>query len=175
VIRLHDVTIRIGSIVTSDKKIAEKIQMLRNYGQKKKYEHVCIGMNSRMDKIQAAVLRVKLRYLAQWNEQRRKYAHVYNELLEQDDLMTPVERPYARHVYHLYVIRVKNRDRLFQSQGNHDIEVGIHYPIPVHQQPAYRGKGVRPGLAMTESVSEEILSLPMHPWIEEDHSIILRR
>jgi len=157
-----------GCIVTNDKEIAERIRMLRNYGQRKKYEHICIGMNSRMDEIQAAVLRVKLRYLDQWNGRRRKLAKVYNELLERDNLIKPVEMSYAHHVYHQYVVRVKNRDGLFRSLREHNIEAGIHYPVPVHQQPAYKGKGLMAGLPITEIITKEILSLPIHPWMEEE-------
>lgn len=157
-----------GCIVTSDKEIDQRIRMLRNYGQRKKYEHVCIGMNSRMDEIQAAVLSVKLQFLDRWNDQRRNHAKVYHELLERYDLITPVEMPYARHVYHQYVVRVKNRDRLLRSLREHGIEAGIHYPIPVHQQPPYRGRGVFSGLPITETITKEILSLPLHPWMEEE-------
>lgn len=156
-----------GCIVTNDKETVEKIRMLRNYGQKEKYFHACIGMNSRMDEIQAAVLRVKLSYLDRWNERRRHIAALYNELLEGYDLIRPVERPYARHVFHQYVIRVKNRDNLFRSLWEHGIEAGIHYPVPVHQQPSYRGKWVISRLSVTEMISKEILSLPLHPWMDD--------
>ena len=157
-----------GCIVTNDQQIDERIRMLRNYGQRKKYEHICIGMNSRMDEIQAAVLRVKLQYLDQWNERRRYFSGLYDEFLHGNDLIGPIERSYARHVFHQYVIRVKNRDRLFRYLRDHAIETGIHYPIPVHQQPAYKRIGLNSGLPTTEMIAKEILSLPIHPYMDEN-------
>ncbi|MCE5298672.1 MAG: DegT/DnrJ/EryC1/StrS family aminotransferase [Methanoregulaceae archaeon] len=157
-----------GCIVTSDKKIDEKIRMERNYGQKTKYQHTCIGMNSRMDEIQAAVLRVKLKYLDRWNEKRRRFASLYDDLLAGCSVIRPIEREYARHVYHLYVIRSKKRDILNSYLKKKGIETGIHYPIPVHQQKAYRGRGYYKDLKVTESVSGEVLSLPLHPWMDDE-------
>jgi len=155
-----------GLIVTNDAELAEKLRMLREYGQKKKYMHEFIGFNSRLDEIQAGVLRVKLRYLDEWNEQRRKNAKIYNEFLSEtklEDKMTlPTEKSYAKHVYHLYVIRTKDRDRLKNWLENKGVATGIHYPIPVHMQRAY-SPFKKANLPITEIVAREVLSLPMFP------------
>ena len=156
-----------GCIVTNDRDLAERLRMLRNYGQRGKYEHECIGINSRLDEIQAAVLREKLPFLEKWNHQRRRVAQAYREGLEKTDLILPEEIEYAHHVYHLYVIRSGDRNRLAAHFSHCGIQTSIHYPIPVHRQKAYQSDGVPKSLPMTDLVSDEILSLPMHPWLEE--------
>ncbi len=156
-----------GMIVTNNEELAEKSKMLRNYGSPKKYHHDFVGVNSRLDEIQAAILQVKLKYLDDWNERRRKIAGFYDELLEDSDIITPIEREYAKHVYHLYVIRHKERDKLRQYLLRNGVQTQIHYPIPVHQQKAYLDLGVNAKLPITERISNEILSLPMHPWLSE--------
>jgi len=160
-----------GIIVTNDEELAEKFRMLRNYGSPKKYYHDFIGVNSRLDEIQAVILRVKLRHLDEWNERRRKIAKLYNELLEDSDVIIPipVEREYAKHVYHLYVIRYKNRDKLQQYLLENGIKTQIHYPVPVHLQKAYLNLGIKTKLPVTERISREILSLPMYPWLDRAH------
>ncbi|WP_048091861.1 aminotransferase class I/II-fold pyridoxal phosphate-dependent enzyme [Geoglobus acetivorans] len=150
-----------GAIVTNDDELAEKLRMMRNYGSSKKYYHEFIGVNSRLDEIQAAILRVKLRHLDEWNERRRKIAEMYNELLENSDVITPVEKEWAKHVYHLYVIRHKDRDKLQQYLLENGIKTQIHYPVPVHLQKAYLDLGIRVKLPVTERISREVLSLPM--------------
>jgi dTDP-4-amino-4,6-dideoxygalactose transaminase len=151
-------------VVTNDAGTAEKIRLLRNHGEEVKYSHPIIGFNSRMDELQAAILRVKLRWLDQWNHQRRQNACLYNELLEDCDIVTPYEAEYGKHVYHLYVIRTGRRDRLRQELSSRAIETGIHYPVPVHLQQAFEMYGYRRGdLPTTERVAREILSLPMYP------------
>lgn len=158
-----------GMVLTNNEKVAQKIRMLRNYGSQTKYYHDFKGFNSRLDTIQAAILMVKLRRLEQWNEARRKHALKYNELLKESDVTTPIERGYARHVYHLYVIRVKDRDKLLEHLKGRGIFTGIHYPIPVHLLDAYRDLGYKEGeFPVTEKCSKEILSLPMFPELTEE-------
>ncbi len=154
-----------GAVVTNDSTLADKIKVLRDHGQKSKYHHSCIGWNARMDGIQAAALSIKLRRLDDGNAARRAHARVYDELLSSFEEVT-VPRCAARgiHVYHLYVIRIKPRDRILELLGRRGISCGIHYPKPVHLQEAYRfleqGSG---SLPVTESLAGEILSLPMFP------------
>lgn len=156
-----------GMVVTDNAELAEKIRELRNYGQPQKNVHDFIGINSRLDEIQAAVLSVKLRYLDKWNETRRENAGRYNELLSELPIVTPIEKESSEHVYHLYVIRCGNRDNLRQHLLQHNIHTQIHYPIPVHKQKAYFDLGFDVRLAVTEGICDEILSLPMHPWLIE--------
>ena len=154
-----------GIAVTDNEEIEERLRLLRNYGQSKKNYHDFVGYNSRLDEIQAAVLRVKLKYIDQWNEKRRKTAKLYNELLA--EVVKPVEKDYAKHVYHLYVIRHKKRDNIQQYLLNNEIQSQIHYPCPVHNQKAYSNRGYSLKLPLTEKITDEILSLPMNPWLEE--------
>ncbi|MGA2466277.1 MAG: DegT/DnrJ/EryC1/StrS family aminotransferase [Thermodesulfobacteriota bacterium] len=143
-----------GMVVTDDRKLFEKLRLLRCYGEKKKYQHVLKGSNSRLDEIQAAILRVKLKYLDQWNEERRKRALIYKRML--------------KHVYHLFVIRTKKRNALQAFLKVKGIETLIHYPIPIHLQKAFRELGYRRGaLPLTEQYAREILSLPFFPEMTE--------
>ena len=154
-----------GMVVTNNKEIAEKIKLLRNHGRiTKKYEHEIEGYSSRLDNLQAAILRVKLRHLNKWNNMRRENAKKYNELLSNiDGIITPYEADYAKHVYHLYVIRTENQDKLREELKSEGIATGIHYPIPLHLQPAYNYLGYKRGdFPVTEKASQEILSLPMY-------------
>ncbi len=161
-----------GMVVTNNKVIAEKIKLLRNHGRiTKKYEHEIEGYSSRLDNLQAAILRVKLRHLNKWNESRRENAKKYNELLINiGGITTPYEADYAKHVYHLYVIRVENgRDRLRKELKSKGIATGIHYPIPLHLQPAYKYLQYKEGnFPITESGSKEILSLPMFAELHDE-------
>jgi len=157
--------------VTNDEKIAEKIKMLRDHGRLgKKYEHEIEGCNSRLDTLQAAVLNVKLKYLEEWNEKRRKNAKLYDELLGAvPDVIIPKVLPCVIPVYHLYVVRVKKRDRIRQLLSEGGIATGIHYPIPLHLQKAYSYLGYKAGnFPVTEEVAQEILSLPMFPELREE-------
>ena len=157
-----------GALVTNNKKIAEKVSMMRNYGQKKKYHHVFIAWNRRLDNLQAAILRVKLKYLNKWNKLRREHAYFYNKLLKGARVVTPVELDGIEHVYHLYVVRVKNRDKLREFLASRGIATGIHYPIPIHLQQAYKDLGYKKGdFPVTEKYAKEILSLPMFPELKE--------
>lgn len=153
-----------GAIVTNDEQLAKKIKMLSNHGRLEKYKHQIEGYNSRLDSIQAAVLRVKLKYLEEWTERRIENAKYYNKLMADKDVIVPVIRDNARHVYHLYVIRVNNRDELRKKFAKKGISTGIHYPIPLHLQPAYGYLGYKKGdFPISEKVCKEIISLPMWP------------
>ena len=151
-----------GMVVTNNEEFAHTIRMLRDWGQERKYHHVLKGFNYRMEGIQGAILRVKLRHLDAWTEARRRHAARYNALLAGVAVQKPVEMPYAKHVYHVYAIRTPRRDVLQESLQVRDIQTGIHYPIPVHLQKAYANFGYGPGdLPVTEQASNELLSLPM--------------
>lgn len=154
-----------GAVVTHNEALRNKIQMLRDHGQAEKYRHACVGWNARMDGIQGAVLRVKLKHLANWNAVRRIRARVYDRHLGSlENLITPREAAYAHHVYHLYVVRVKERDRIFQQLADAGIACGIHYPVPIHLQEAYRFLGYAEGsFPVSEQCARECLSLPMFP------------
>jgi dTDP-4-amino-4,6-dideoxygalactose transaminase len=160
-----------GMIVTDNQELAEKLRMLRNYGQTKKYYHDFIGVNSRLDEIQAAILRIKLTHLNSWNSRRRDIAKLYNELLDDCDLNLPIERPYAKHVYHLYVIRTEKRDILKNKLIEKEIQTQIHYPIPVHKQKAYSDLKKNFNLPVTDKICSEILSLPNQPWLTDEQII----
>lgn len=152
-----------GAIVTSNRNIKNKIKLLRNYGQKKKYFHDILGFNNRLDELQAAYLRVKLKYLDEWNEKRRKIAKEYSRKLK-DFVITPKELENAYHVYHQYVIRTKKRNELKSMLFGKRISTMIHYPKPIHLQTVYRNLGYRRGsFPNTEKYSGEILSLPIFP------------
>lgn len=157
-----------GMVITDDKKLYKKLRLLRRYGEKKKYEHILQGGNSRLDEIQAALLRVKLRYLDQWNEQRRAKAHRYKKELEGTGVVCPAEKEGSRHVYHLFVIRSKKRNGLHASLKKRGIDTLIHYPIPIHLQKAYRDLGCQRGnFRITERFSGQVLSLPLFPELTE--------
>ena len=154
-----------GAVVTNNEELRNKIQMLRDHGQAKKYHHALIGWNARMDGIQGAALRVKLKHLDRANQARRANARFYDQhLAEVEEVILPTEAEYARHVYHLYVVRVQDRERVLQAMANRGIACGIHYPIPVHLQEAYRFLGHPKGsFPVAERCAEEFLSLPMFP------------
>jgi dTDP-4-amino-4,6-dideoxygalactose transaminase len=153
-----------GMIVTDNEMLARKVHMLGNYGQEEKYHFCCIGINSRLDEIQAAVLSVKLRHLERWNEQRREIAQFYKSHLNSGELTLPIERPGISHVYHQFVVRHRARDQL-QAEIRHIVETAVHYPVPVHLQPAYSGYRPQIYLPVTEKICKEIVSLPVHPWL----------
>jgi len=159
-----------GIAVTNSRVIATKLQLLRNHGSSTRYYHSLLGMNSRLDELQAAVLRIKLRHLEQWNTARRALASEYNKRLSDlPQVTTPLEAPDARHVYHLYVIRVQERDELLDFLTRHGIHAGIHYPVPIHLQEACGDLGYREGdFPVAEKASKEILSLPIYPELSLD-------
>src|SRR5687767_15001959 len=138
--------------------------MYRDWGQEQKYNHVLQGFNYRMDGVQGAILRVKLRHLEAWTEARRTNARRYDALLDAAGIKRPQEMSYSRHVYHVYAIRVADRAAVQAALRAQDIESGIHYPIPVHMQPAYAFLGYREGnFPHAEAAAREVLSLPMFP------------
>lgn len=158
-----------GAITTNNSEIAEKIRLLRNYGQEIKYHHLIKGFNSRLDEIQAAILRVKLKRLNGWNDSRRRIAKILNELLENADVVLPIEKEYAKHVYYLYVVRSNQRDKLQQWLKSKEISTLIHYPIPIHLQMAYKDLGYKRGdFPVAETCTNEILSLPMFPELKKE-------
>lgn len=154
-----------GAVTTNDPVIAERIRCLREHGQAKKYHHSHVGWNARMDGIQAAVLRIKLKTLARGNAARRAHAQHYDRLLARlDGVITPVVAPGRTSVFHLYVVRVAERDRILATLGQRGIACGIHYPKPIHLQVAYAHLGLRAGsFPIAERQAVELLSLPMFP------------
>ena len=151
-----------GFISTSDPELYRRIRMIRDHGSERRYYHDLVGMNSRLDEIQAVVLRAKLPHLAEWNQSRRAHASLYSRLLEGTPAVTPVERAGNSHIYHLYVVRVPRRDELQAWLKERGVFTGIHYPVPVHLQPAMKTLGYKQGdYPVTEQVVTEIISLPM--------------
>ncbi len=154
-----------GAVVTNNDELAEKMRILRDHGQVRKYHHSMVGWNCRMDGIQGAVLRIKLRHLERANDARRAHAAAYNELLANiPEITLPTEAPFARHVYHVYAIRTADRDELMKALGAAGIGCGIHYPVPVHLQEAYQSLGYTTGsFPVAERMALEFVSLPMYP------------
>ena len=151
-----------GAVTTNGPEYDRKLRMLRNWGAERRYQHLLKGYNYRMDGIQGAVLRVKLRHLEDWTEARRALARRYGEML--DPVTAPLEMPYARHVYHAYTIRTQQRAGLEAALREAGIETAIHYPVPVHLQPAYADLGFRRGdFPEAERAANEVLSLPIFP------------
>ncbi|MDJ0509100.1 MAG: DegT/DnrJ/EryC1/StrS family aminotransferase [Crocosphaera sp.] len=178
-----------GILITKDEDIAQTLRSLRNYGAPKKYYHTQVGMNSRLDTLQAAILQVKLPHLSQWNQLRNQAGQIYDQALQSLEAQTivPIKNVSQEgHVYHLYVIRVKpeysvSRDRLQDILGEKGIQTGIHYPIPCHLQPGYKSLGYQLGdFPQAEMLCHSILSLPMYPgitseqisWVVEQLSLI---
>lgn len=159
-----------GMVVTSNPRYDSTLRMLRNWGAEKKYEHLVKGYNYRLDAIQAAILRVKLRRLESWTQARRAHAALYRDLLgEASGLCLPEEMPYARHVYHAYTMRTANRSELQMGLQNAGVQTAIHYPIPVHLQPAYADLGYKKGdFPIAERAAAEVLSVPMYPELTDD-------
>ncbi len=154
-----------GMVVTNKDELAEKVRMIANHGSRVRYRHEVLGVNSRLDSIQAAILRVKLPYLNEWNEQRRKHAEYYNRGFRELGVITPYVAPYAEHIYHQYTLRVPRRDELQQFLKEKGIPSAVHYPVPLHLQEAFRkvsgyGEGDFP---VAEQLAREVISLPMHP------------
>ncbi|AWR87375.1 DegT/DnrJ/EryC1/StrS family aminotransferase [Meiothermus taiwanensis] len=156
-----------GFIATHNPTIAEEARLLTVHGSKERYHHVRpAGYTSRLDSLQAAILRVKLPHLETWNARRRQIAQVYNEHLK-NHLQTPREMPYALHVYHQYTVRHPERDRLAAHLKQQGIGSSVHYPLPAHLQPAYRDLAPEGSLPAAEAAAREVLSLPMHPFLQE--------
>ncbi len=158
-----------GIVVSDDEKIVETVKMLRAHGEKPKNVHTVIGFNYRMEGIQAAALRVKLKHLEKWIEGRRKNAKLYNSILDKNLVTIPIEKEYARHVYHLYVIQTEKRDELRTFLDSAGIATGIHYTTPIHLQQAYSFLKKDSGsLPITEKAMERIISLPMFPELTKE-------
>jgi dTDP-4-amino-4,6-dideoxygalactose transaminase len=158
-----------GAVVTGDYALAERLRLMRNYGQKKKYVHVEKGFNRRLDTLQAAILRVKLRRLDEWNSKRRQYARCYAELLSGAPLVLPRQGSDEELVWHLYVVRSLKRDALKAHLESRGVMTGLHYPTPIHLQPAYAQAGYRKGdFPVCEQLANEILSLPMYAELTPD-------
>jgi len=153
-----------GAVVTNDPELAKKIRLLRAWGEEVRYEHKYRGFNYRMDGVQGAILGVKLRHLEAWTEARRRNAAEYGRRLAETSVEVPRERRDVRHVYHLYVVRLQQRDAWRERLTEAGVQTGVHYPIPVHLQPAYRDLGYAAGdFPICEEASREVLSLPMFP------------
>jgi len=157
-----------GMVVTDHKKYDQNLRLLRCYGERKKYEHILKGHNSRLDEIQAAILRVKLKYLDQWNKERRGKARLYTKMVSSLGVVCPSERKGVRHVFHLYTIKTRKRDSLQAFLKKRGIETLIHYPIPIPLQKAYRELGYRRrDFPLTNQWSRKILSLPFFPEMKD--------
>ncbi len=157
-----------GGIATNDDEIAHRLRLLRNYGQEKKYYSLSIGFNSRLDELQASILRVKLQYLDQWNKEKRTVAEKYRELLKDVPVIIPKETDNAESVYHLFTVQTEKRDQLLQYLLDHNIASLIHYPVPVHMQKTYAHLGYNKNdLPISEKIADTTLSLPMFPAITD--------
>jgi dTDP-4-amino-4,6-dideoxygalactose transaminase len=155
-----------GAVVTNDKEIVEHVKLLANHGRRTATDHSVEGFNARLDGIQASVLSAKLPRLEKWNEMRHQAAQRYNDLLSGLDITCPTEMPYAKHIYHLYVVRVRERDKIRAMMAEQGVGCGLHYPIPIHLLDAYKYLGKPEGsFPVTEAAASEILSLPMYPEI----------
>ena len=160
-----------GMVITNSEEIKDKMYLLRDYGRKGRYEHIIKGYNSRLDTLHAAILRVKLKHLDEWNEKRRKNATLYTKLFKElkSGITLPFEAGYAKHVYHLYAVRVKNRKDVMEKLTENGIKTLIHYPIPIHLQECYKDLGYKKGdFPIAEKCCEEILTLPMYPELVEE-------
>jgi len=159
-----------GAVVSNDEDLIERVRMFANHGRLEKYTHKLEGVNSRLDGLQAAILRVKLRHLDEWNESRRRHADYYMERLAFPDVILPVVSKSAQPVWHLFVVRTAERERLQAQLKNDGVATGIHYPVPLHVQPAYEQMAIPPGaLPITEGVAKQVVSLPMYPELTEEH------
>jgi dTDP-4-amino-4,6-dideoxygalactose transaminase len=158
-----------GLVVTSDEGLAEQLKLLRQYGWRERYVSSIKGTNSRLDELQAAILRAKLEKLDEWNEARREHAALYDELLGDAGVVTPMEMEYGKHCYHIYAVRSPHREQLRQFLRQNGVGALVHYPVPVHLQEAYRGLGLDEGsLPVTERVASEVLTLPVAPEVTEE-------
>jgi dTDP-4-amino-4,6-dideoxygalactose transaminase len=158
-----------GAVTTSNTESARAVRMLRDWGQDRKYHHVLRGYNYRMEGFQGAILRVKLRHLDSWTEARRAIVSKFNQLLADSGMELPTQMPWARHVYHAYTVRTKERGVVQAALEKEGIQTGIHYPVPVHLQPAYADLGyARGAFPHSEKAADEVLSLPLFPEMTDD-------
>jgi dTDP-4-amino-4,6-dideoxygalactose transaminase len=160
-----------GAILVNDPSLARRLRQLRNGGQSDRYRHEVAGVNSRLDELQAALLRVGLRHLSSWTERRRALAAFYTRELAGAGLELPVEQPYARAVFHLYVVRHERRDALVAALQERGVGTLVHYPIPLHLQPVFAALGVKPGdLPVAERACAEVVSLPLYPELRDEQA-----
>ena len=158
-----------GMVVTNNEEIQQKVRMIASHGSKVRYVHEILGMNSRLDALQAAILNVKLKYIDEWNRKRNEFAKIYTEKLSSiKQVKTPETRNYVKHIFHQYTIRVENREELQKFLSTKNIPTAIHYPIPLHLQPAFRGFADEGSLPESELAAKQVLSLPMHPDLLEE-------
>jgi dTDP-4-amino-4,6-dideoxygalactose transaminase len=158
-----------GMVITDDAKLAERMLSLRNHGSRTRYYHDEIGFNSRLDEVQAAILRVKLKHIDDYNTKRRNNAMLYNGHLLASGIQTPFEMNGAKHIYHQYTIRIKDRDKVKQALDAAKVSNMIYYPVPLHLQAAYKDLNMKLGsLPVTERAADEVLSLPMYPELTEE-------
>jgi dTDP-4-amino-4,6-dideoxygalactose transaminase len=165
-----------GMVVTNDPDLAGKLRQLRNYGQQRRYHHSLKGFNSRLDEIQAAILLAKLPHLDAWNTRRRQIAAAYAGGLKGAPICCPVEGPNRRHIFHLYVVQVQDRQAFQSCMAGHEVQTLIHYPVPIHRQEAYRELQIQSGyLGRTESAVSGIVSLPIFPELTDDEVLAVTR
>ena len=158
-----------GAIVTGNGALAERLRMLRNYGQRSKNDFAMLGYNSRLDTLQATILAIKLRHLEQGNQQRRRAAAKYCELLQNSEVILPAETPDVTHAYHLFVVRHQRRDELLAHLQSAGVQCGIHYPTPIHEiQPFHAVRTVPEGAPVSSRLAKQILSLPMYAEITDE-------
>ena len=158
-----------GAVTTSDPDLAQRLRLLRDHGSVERYQHEEFGFNSRMDEIQAAVLRIKLRYLDEWNIQRQQHAEAYAQLLADAPLRLPCVAPERNHIWYVYVVATPERDVLRRKLADADVGTGVHFPVPIHLQPASKSLGYVAGdLPNTERVAREVLSLPMYAELRQE-------
>lgn len=158
-----------GMVVTNNEELANKIRILRVHGSNPKYYHSMLGYNSRLDALQAAALRIKLRHLDDWNNARRKNAALYSELLKDTPLVTPYAAENRKHIYHLYIVQSEHREELIKYLGENGITAGIYYPVPLHRQEVYKDLGYEEGsLPYSESIANRIFALPLYPELSSE-------
>lgn len=157
-----------GAVVTNDASTAERARLLRNYGERERFEHVLRGRNSRLDALQAAFLSAKLPHLDGWTERRRAVAATYDAALADTSVAAPVEADGRRHVYHLYVVETTGRDAFRSALADAGVETAVHYPLPMHLQPAYRSLGAEGAFPVSEGLASTITSLPLYPELTDD-------
>jgi dTDP-4-amino-4,6-dideoxygalactose transaminase len=161
-----------GMVVTNDDELAQKIRILRVHGSNPKYYHSMVGYNSRLDELQAAMLRVKLRYLDQWNDARREKAALYNELLKDTPVVTPYHAEDRKHIYHLYIIQAEERDALMAYLKEQGISCGVYYPVPLHRQEVYKDLGYgENSLPNAEYMANRTFAIPLYPELPEEEMV----
>ncbi len=157
-----------GMITTNNDEFVDRAEMIRNQGRKEKYTHELMGWNFRLSEIHAAIGRQQLKHLPDWTDKRREIARIYTEALSGLDLILPIEEEWAKHVYHVYVLRSKNRDRLAEHLNKKGIATVVHYPIPIHKQPCMLELGINETLRVSERCANEVISIPMHPHLSRE-------